>query len=288
LLPGRPYSMRIGTAWTTATVSMIKHKIDIESAAQLAARTLSLNEIGFCNLTTSVPVAFDNYNDNRETGCFILLDRETNRTVAAGMIAFALRRASNIHYEPLAVDKTARARMKHQRPCILWLTGLPGSGKSTIARAVEARLAAAGHHTYMLDGDNLRHGLNRDLGFTAVDRVENIRRVGEVAKLFVDAGLLVLCAFISPFHAERQAVRDLVAPGEFMEIFVDTPLEECMRRDPKGLYAKARRGELKNLTGVDSPYEVPRNPDLVLNTTTSPAQLADWVFERLRATGHLS
>jgi len=159
---------------------------------------------------------------------------------------------------------------------------------STIARAVEARLAAAGHHTYMLDGDNLRHGLNRDLGFTAVDRVENIRRVGEVAKLFVDAGLLVLCAFISPFHAERQAVRDLVAPGEFMEIFVDTPLEECMRRDPKGLYAKARRGELKNLTGVDSPYEVPRNPDLVLNTTTSPAQLADWVFERLRATGHLS
>jgi bifunctional enzyme CysN/CysC len=289
LLPGRSYLMRIGNVWTAAAVSLIKHKIDIEGMAQLAARTLSSNEIGFCNLTTTMPVAFDSYEENRDTGCFILVDRQTNRTVAAGMIRFALWRASNIHYERLAVDKASRARMKHQRPCILWLTGLSGSGKSTIARAVEAQLTAAGHHTYMLDGNNLRHGLNRDLGFTDADRVENIRRAGEVAKLFVEAGLIVLCAFISPFNAERQAVRDLVAPDEFMEIFVDTPIEECMRRDPNGLYSKAKRGELRNFTGIDSPYEVPEHPDLILSTANaSVAQLADMVVGRLRATGHLS
>ncbi len=240
LLPGRSYWMRIGTNWVPATVSTIKHKLDVARLDHLAARTLALNEIGFCNLSTGVPVAFDAYADNRETGAFILVDRYNDRTVGAGMIAFALRRASNIHRERLAVDKEARARAKHQRPCILWFTGLPASGKSTIARLVEARLHAAGGHSYMLDGDNLRHGLTRDLGFTEADRVENIRRIGEVAKLFVDAGLITLCAFISPFHADRQAVRDLVAPGEFIEIFVDTPLDECMRRDPKGLYAKAK------------------------------------------------
>ena len=235
-----------------------------------------------------MPVAFDPYAENRETGAFILVDRYTNRTVGAGMIAFALRRATNIHRERLAVDKQDRARAKHQRPCILWFTGLPASGKSTIARLVEARLHAAGCHTYMLDGDNIRHGLTRDLGFTDADRVENIRRIGEVAKLFVDAGLIVLCAFISPFRAERQMVRELVGEGEFIEIFVDTPLDECVRRDPKGLYAKARSGAIRNFTGVDSPYEPPAQSELALATLRHTAeQLADQVVEHLRAGGYI-
>jgi bifunctional enzyme CysN/CysC len=280
--------MRIGTNWVPATVSTIKHKLDFEHLDPLAARVLALNEIGFCNLSASVPVAFDSYADNRETGAFILVDRYTDKTVGAGMIAFALRRATNIHRERLSVDKEARARTKHQRPCILWFTGLPASGKSTVAKLVEARLHAAGCHTYMLDGDNLRHGLTRDLGFTDVDRVENIRRIGEVAKLFVDAGLITLCAFISPFRADRQMVRDLVEAGEFIEIFVDTPVDECARRDPKGLYAKAMRGTIKNFTGIDSPYEVPNDPDMVLKTVDEPAErLAERVIEHLRASGHI-
>jgi bifunctional enzyme CysN/CysC len=288
LLPGRSYWMRIGTNWVPCTVSTIKHKLDVAGSNHLAARVLALNEIGFCNLSTSAPVAFDAYTDNRETGAFILVDRYNDQTVGAGMIAFALRRATNIHYERLAVDKDARARAKHQRPCILWFTGLPASGKSTIARLVEARLHALGGHSYMLDGDNVRHGLTRDLGFTDADRVENIRRIGEVAKLFVDAGLITLCAFISPFLADRQTVRGLVGDGEFIEIFVDTPLEECVRRDPKGLYSKAQGGEITNFTGVDSPYESPAEPELVLRTMQESAeQLADRVIGYLRNAGYV-
>jgi bifunctional enzyme CysN/CysC len=288
LLPGRSYLMRIGTKWVPATVSAIKHKLDINHLEPLAARTLAVNEIGLCNFATAVPVAFDSYESNRETGAFIIVDRYTNETVGAGMIAFALRRATNIHPEHLAIEKEARARLKHQRPCIVWFTGLSASGKSTVAKLVEGHLHMAGHHTYMLDGDNVRHGLNHDLGFTDADRVENIRRVGEVAKLFVDAGLIVLCAFISPFRAERQMVRDLVGDGEFLEVFVDTPIEECRRRDPKGLYAKADLGKLKNFTGVDSPYEPPQHPDLVLRTQKRDAdELARIVVEHLRAGGLL-
>jgi bifunctional enzyme CysN/CysC len=288
LLPGRSYLMRIGSQWTPATVSLIKHKLDVNDLQPLAARKLALNEVGFCNLSTASPVAFDAFDENRETGCFILVNRYSNQTCAAGMIAFALRRATNVHREPLAVDKAARSRLKHQRPCILWFTGLPASGKSTIARLVEQRLVAAGHHTYMLDGDNLRHGLNRDLGFTDADRVENIRRVGEVAKVFVDAGLIVVCAFISPFGAERKAIRELVEAGEFIEIFVDTPIEECEKRDPKGLYAKARAGAIPNFTGIGSPYEIPDSPEITLRTTRSAAlPLADEVIAFLDKSGYL-
>jgi len=284
LLPGRSYWLRIGTAWLQATVSAIKYKLDVERLEHFAARQLEMNDIGFCNLSTSLPAAFDAFADNRETGAFILVDRYTNRTVGAGTVAFALHRATNIHRERLAVGKQDRARAKHQRPCILWFTGLPASGKSSIARLVEARLHAMGCHTYMLDGDNIRHGLTRDLGFTDADRVENIRRTGEVAKLFIDAGLIVLCAFISPFRAERQMVRELVGEGEFIEIFVDTPLTECERRDPKGLYAKARSGAIRNFTGIDSPYEPPETPELVLLTIEDSAeQLADRVVAYLRA-----
>jgi bifunctional enzyme CysN/CysC len=289
LLPGRSYLMRIGHSWIPVTVSSLKHKLDIQHLEPLASRTLALNEIGFCNLSCLVPVAFDHFDQNPATGAFILVDRYDNSTVGAGMIAFALRRAANIGWERLAVDKTQRGRIKHQQPCIVWFTGLPGSGKSTIARLLEARLHAGGHHSYMLDGDNLRHGLNRDLGFTDADRVENVRRAGEVARLFVDAGLIVLCAFVSPFAPERAMVRDLVQPGEFIEVFVDTPLEECMRRDPKGLYAKARAGAVQNLTGIGSRYEPPPNPELVLRTMeTSPDTLADRVLAYLTAAGRLA
>jgi len=282
LFPGRTYLMRIGAKWIPASVTAIKHKVDINTLDHLAARKLAANEIAFCNLSTAAPIAFDPYADNRGTGAFILVDRDSNETLAAGMIRFALRRATNIHWEKLAVDKAARAGLKRQTPCVLWFTGLSGSGKSTIARIVEQRLHAQGCHTYMLDGDNVRHGLNRDLGFTDADRVENIRRIGEVAKLMLDAGLVVLCAFISPFRAERQMVRELVPEGEFIEIFVDAPLEECIRRDPKGLYAKARGGLIKNFTGLDSPYDPPEAPDLRLDTTTTTAEeLADVVLRRL-------
>ena len=274
MLPGRSYLMRIGTKYVPARITSLKHKVDINTLEHIAAKTLALNEIGLCNLSTSAPVAFDPYADNRATGAFILVDRFTNATAGAGMITFGLRRATNIHRQNMLVGKASRVRMNGHQPAILWFTGLSGSGKSTIASIVERELHARGAHTYMLDGDNLRHGLNRDLGFTDVDRVENIRRVGEVAKLFVDAGLVVLCSFISPFRAERQMVRELVDTGEFVEIFVDTPLEECMRRDPKGLYARAREGKIKNFTGIDSPYEVPENAEIVIDTRQGTAETA--------------
>ncbi|MEM8854843.1 MAG: sulfate adenylyltransferase subunit CysN, partial [Pseudomonadota bacterium] len=257
LYPGRPYLLKIGTRSVTAQVTEIKHRIDVNTFDHLAAKELGLNEVGFCNLSLSEDIAFDPYEANRETGSFILIDRLTNATVGAGMVWFALRRATNIHWQALDVSKSSRAAMKGQKPAILWFTGLSGSGKSTIANLVEKRLNAQGRHTYILDGDNVRHGLNRDLGFTDADRVENIRRVAETAKLFVDAGLVVIVSFISPFRSERRMARDLVDEEEFMEVFIDTPIEVCRERDPKGLYKKADSGELKNFTGVDSPYEPP-------------------------------
>ncbi|MEL6372967.1 MAG: sulfate adenylyltransferase subunit CysN [Pseudomonadota bacterium] len=289
LLPGRTYHMRIGMHWTSAMVTALKHKVDIETGQPLAARKLDVNEIGLCNLSTPTNIVFDAFADNPHTGSFILVDRGTNATIAAGMIDFELRRASNIFMEALAVDKAARASIKQQRPCIVWFTGLSGSGKSTIARLVEMKLFKRGQHTYMLDGDNLRHGLNRDLGFTQADRVENIRRVGEVAKLFVDAGQIAICSFISPFRAERQMVRDIVDAGEFVEVFVDTPLDECIKRDPKGLYAKALKGEIKNFTGIDSPYEAPARADMRIDTVDVSADAAaDQVIAWLEANGHIA
>ena len=265
MLPGRQYMLRIGNVWTTASVTTIKHRVDVATLDHQSATRLSLNEIGLCNLSTAQRVPMDPYAQNRLTGAFILVDRFTNRTAGCGMINFALRRASNVHHEQFLIDKAARGAALGQRPLVLWFTGLSGSGKSTVAKLVEQALHQAGRHTYSLDGDNLRHGLNRDLGFTDQDRVENIRRVGEVAKLMVDAGLIVLASFISPFRAERQMVREMLGKFEFLEIFVDTPIEICMERDVKGLYAKARRGEIENFTGVTSPYEPPAAADLVLD-----------------------
>ncbi|MCX7371957.1 MAG: sulfate adenylyltransferase subunit CysN [Alphaproteobacteria bacterium] len=272
LLPGRQYLARIGHLWISASVTAIKHRLDVATLAHQPARQLAMNEIGLCNLALVGRAAFDPYAENRATGSFILVDRDSNRTVAAGMIAFGLRRANNISPEGGLVDKAARAALKGQTPKVLWFTGLSGSGKSTIAKLVEQALHEQGRHTYLLDGDNLRHGLNRDLGFTDADRVENIRRVGEVARLFADAGLIVLCSFISPFRAERRMVREMLAPGEFIEVFVDTPLEECIRRDPKGLYAKALREEIPNFTGLSSPYEPPEAPELQLVTKGRTAE----------------
>jgi bifunctional enzyme CysN/CysC len=283
MLPGRSYLMRIGTKYLPARITSLKHKVDVNTLEHIAAKTLGLNEIGLCNLATAVPVAFDPYAQNRETGAFILIDRFTNATAGAGMITFGLRRATNIHRQSLMVDKSSRVELNGHRPAILWFTGLSGSGKSTIANIVARELHARGTHTYMLDGDNVRHGLNRDLGFTDADRVENIRRVGEVAKLFVDAGTVVLCSFISPFRAERQMVRELVGADEFVEVFVDTPIEECMRRDPKGLYARAREGKIKNFTGIDSPYEVPENPEIVVPAGEgTPEEIARRIVDSLR------
>jgi len=284
MLPGRSYWLKTGGRTVPAVVTEIKHRLDVDTNAQLAAKSLALNEIGFCNLSLKAPIAFDRYGDNRATGAFVLIDRATNATVAAGMIAFPLRRAGNIFRQALAVDRQARARLKGQKPVILWFTGLSGSGKSTVANAVEARLFARNAHTTLLDGDNLRHGLNRDLGFTDADRVENIRRVGEVAKLMMDAGLIVLCSFISPFAADRRSVRDLVGAGEFVEIFIDTPLELCIARDPKGLYRRALAGEIRNFTGIDQPYEVPTDPELRFETggTTADA-IAARIVEYLEA-----
>jgi bifunctional enzyme CysN/CysC len=265
-----------------ASVTGIKHRIDIGSDAQLAAKTLALNEIGVVNLSTAQPVVFEPYAVNRTLGAFILIDPLTFETVGAGMIDFALRRAANVHWQALEISQPARAALKQQRPCCVWLTGLSGSGKSSIANLLEQRLFAEGRHTYLLDGDNIRHGLNRDLGFTEADRAENIRRVAEVARLMVDAGLIVIVAFISPFRAERRAARDLFADGAFVEVFVDTPIEECERRDPKGLYAKARSGALPNFTGIDSPYERPESPEVHLITAgRSPEECAEQVFARL-------
>ena len=272
LLPGRPYWLKLGTRTVGAQVTEIKHKVDVNTQERLAAKHLELNEVAYCNLYLDQPVAFEAYADNRQLGGFILVDRQTNATVGAGTLDFALRRAGNIHWQHLEVDKAARARIKHQRPRCLWFTGLSGSGKSTIANLLEKRLLASGIHTYLLDGDNVRHGLSKDLGFTDEDRVENIRRVAEVAKLMVDAGLVVLVSFISPFRAERRMARAMFEEGEFLEVFVDTPLEVAERRDAKGLYAKARAGELRNFTGIDSPYEVPDAPEISLDTVGSEAE----------------
>jgi bifunctional enzyme CysN/CysC len=288
LLPGRSYLLKIGTATTPATVSALKHRIDVNTYEKKPSRKLEMNGIGMCNVSTARPIAFDPYQSIRDMGAFILVDRFSNQTVGAGMIEFGLRRASNIHQHAMDVTKDARSVIKGQKPAILWFTGLSGAGKSTVANAVERKLAAAGHHTYSLDGDNIRHGLNRDLGFTDVDRVENIRRIGEVGRLFVDAGLLVTCSFISPFRSERQMVRELVEDGEFIEVFVDAPIEVCIQRDPKGLYKKAQAGEVKNFTGFDSPYERPENAEIHIDTTTvSAEEAADQVIAKLREMGRL-
>ena len=282
LLPGRPYLLKIGARTVGASVTEIKHKIDVNTQEHLAAKHLELNEVAYCNLHLDQPVAFEPYARNRTLGAFILIDRQSNATVAAGTLDFALRRAGNIHWQHMDVDKQARARIKHQQPRCLWFTGLSGAGKSTIANLVEKKLLAMGQHTYLLDGDNVRHGLNKDLGFTDEDRVENIRRVAEVAKLMTDAGLIVLVSFISPFRAEREMARALFDEGEFLEVFVDTPLAEAERRDVKGLYAKARRGELRNFTGIDSPYEAPEHPELhLLAGEVDPVALAEQVIRAL-------
>ena len=282
MLPGRPYAALIHSKSAGISITHIKHHLDINTGAHLAAKTLSLNEIATVNVSFDRPVPFAAYTENRRLGAFIVIDKLTNETVGAGMIRFALRRAVNVHWQALEVTKGARAEIKRQQARCLWFTGLSGSGKSTIANLLEKRLHADGRHTYILDGDNIRHGLNRDLGFTEEDRVENIRRVGEVAKLLVDAGLIVVVAFISPYRAERELARGLFDPGEFIEVFVDTPLEECERRDVKGLYAKARRGELKNFTGIDSDYEAPLAPEIHLHTVgTRPESCVDRIVRLL-------
>ena len=287
LLPGRSYVLKLGAAVLPASVTLLKHKIDVNTQEQRPARVLELNEIGFCNLHLAHPVAFEPYKQNRRLGAFILIDRLTSETVGAGMVEFGLRRATNIHHQPVDVDKDQLAAMKGQRPCAIWFTGLSGAGKSTIANLVQRKLSTLGAHTYLLDGDNVRHGLNKDLGFTDADRVENIRRVGEVARLMVDAGLIVLCSFISPFRSERRMVRDLLGVGEFCEVFIDTTLEEAERRDKKGLYRKARAGEIKNFTGIDSPYEPPEEAEIVIDTTRLSAEAAaDVIVEHLKARLH--
>ncbi|WP_284615327.1 sulfate adenylyltransferase subunit CysN [Aquabacterium humicola] len=288
MLPGRPYLLKIGPRTVNATITEPKYKLNVNTLEHLAAKKLDLNEIGVVNVSLDRPIAFDPYQVNRETGGFILIDRLNNHTVGAGMLHFALRRSHNIQVQQVDVHKAARAAAKHQKPAVLWLTGLSGAGKSTIANLVEKRLHAMGRHTYLLDGDNVRHGLSRDLGFTEADRVENVRRIAEVAKLMVDAGLVVITAFISPFRAERRMARGLVEAGEFLEVHVDTPLEVAEARDVKGLYKKARRGELLNFTGIDSPYEPPEQPELRLQTVGfTPEQCADRVIERMRELGLL-
>ncbi len=274
LVPGRPYWLKIGAQTVSATVAPPKYQVDVNSMEHLAAKTLDLNAIGVSVVTTDRDIPFAPYADSRDLGGFILIDKVTNRTVGAGLIHFALRRASNIHWQATDISRAHHAAMKNQQPMVLWMTGLSGSGKSTIANLVEKKLARMNRHTFLLDGDNVRHGLNKDLGFTDADRVENIRRVGEVAKLMTDAGLIVITAFISPFRSEREMVRGMMQPGEFVEIFIDTPLEEAERRDVKGLYAKARAGELKNFTGIDSPYEPPESPQITIDTTRMSAEEA--------------
>ena len=272
LLPGRGYWLQLASQTVTATVQPPKYELGIDTGEQLAAKTLGLNAIGVAELATDRPLVFEPYGTSRALGGFILIDKASNATVACGMIHFALRRAHNIHWQAIEIGREAHARQKGQRPCVVWLTGLSGSGKSTIANLVEKKLFERGRHSFLLDGDNVRHGLNRDLGFTEADRIENIRRVGEVARLMADAGLIVVTAFISPFRAEREMVRRMVPDGEFLEVFVDTPLEEAERRDPKGLYAKARAGELPGFTGIDSPYEPPERPELRIDTLMTSAE----------------
>ena len=280
MLPGRSYWLKAGARTVVAQVTEIKYKADVNTQERIAAKRLALNEVAACNISLDRPIAFESYADNPSLGSFILIDRQTLATVACGTLDFALRRAANVHWQALDVDQHARATIKGQSPRCLWFTGLSGSGKSTIANLVEKRLLASGHHTYLLDGDNVRHGLSRDLGFSDEDRVENIRRVAEVAKLMVDAGLIVLVSFISPFRSERRMARSMFAPGEFVEVFVDTPLAEAERRDVKGLYAKARAGEIPNFTGISSPYEIPEAAELVLDTSALTAErLAEQVVE---------
>ncbi len=282
LLPGRPYWLKTGACTLSASVTEIKHKVDVNTQEHLAAKHLELNEVAYCNLHLDRPIPFESYADSRGLGAFILIDRQSNATVAAGTIDFALRRASNIHWQHVDVDKQARARIKAQHPRCVWFTGLSGSGKSTIANLAEKRLLALGHHTYLLDGDNVRHGLSKDLGFTDEDRVENIRRVAEVARLMVDAGLIVLVSFISPFRAERRMARAMFADGDFLEVFVDTPLEVAESRDVKGLYARARAGLIRNFTGIDSPYEPPEHPELILHAADEPVdELAEQLVDRV-------
>lgn len=282
MLPGRPYLLKIGTQTVTATVTEPKYEVNVNTLEHLASKTLGLNAIGVVNLSLDRPIPFAAYAENPSLGGFILIDRISNATIAAGLIHFALRRSQNIHWQALDINRDAHAAQKAQKPAVVWFTGLSGSGKSTIANMVEKKLHALGKHTFLLDGDNVRHGLNRDLGFTDADRVENIRRVGEVAKLMTDAGLIVLTAFISPFQAERRMVRDLIEDGEFLEVYVNTPLEVAEARDVKGLYKKARAGQLKNFTGIDSPYEPPEAPELVVNTVDlSPEAAADQVVAAL-------
>jgi bifunctional enzyme CysN/CysC len=288
MLRGRSYFLRAGTTSASATVSPLKYKVNVDSLERIAAEQLQLNEIGVAEVELDRPIAFDPYTQNRDTGGFVLIDRITNATVGAGMLNFELRRSHNIHWQAIDVDKQAHAKLKGQRPCLLWLTGLSGAGKSTIANLVEKKLHSLGHHTYLLDGDNVRQGLNKDLGFTDADRVENIRRVAEVATLMVDAGLIVLASFISPFRSERAMARELLRPGEFIEVFVDTPLAVAEERDCKHLYEKARRGEIKNFTGIDSPYEPPEAPEIHIHTTqATPEQAAEQILAELRRRGIL-
>ena len=282
LSPGRSYLLKIGARTATAQVTTIRHQVNVNTLEKLAAKRLELNDIAVCNVSLDRQIAFEPYAVNRDLGGFILIDRITNRTVGAGMIHFALRRSENIHWQAIDVDRAARAAMKGQKGAVVWLTGLSGAGKSTIANLVDKRLHALGRHTYLLDGDNVRHGLNRDLGFTEEDRVENIRRVAEVARLMADAGLIVITAFISPFRAERRMAREMMAEGEFVEVFVDAPLAVAEARDVKGLYAKARAGALKNFTGVDSPYEPPEQAEIRIDTTTvSAVEAAETIVRRL-------
>jgi bifunctional enzyme CysN/CysC len=282
LKPGRGYWLKLASQTVSATVAQPEHEVNVNTMEHLAAKTLELNSIGVCEVTTDRPIVFEPYHLNRELGGFILIDKLTNATVAAGMIRFCLRRAQNVHWQALEISREAHAALKSQKPAVLWFTGLSGSGKSTIANLVEKKLHAAGRHTFLLDGDNVRHGLNKDLGFTETDRIENIRRVGEVAKLMADAGLIVLTAFISPFRAERELVRSMLPAGEFVEVFVDTPLDVAEDRDVKGLYKKARAGQLKNFTGIDSPYERPESPEIRIDTTqTTPEAAAELIAARL-------
>ncbi len=286
LLQGRAYLLKVGTKTVTATVAPIKYRVNVNTMEHLAAKKLDLNDIGVCGLELSSAIAFESYRDSRVLGGFILIDRLTNNTVGAGLLHFALRRSQNVHWQALDVNKTARAQLSHQKPCILWFTGLSGAGKSTIANLIEKQLHAEGRQTYLLDGDNVRHGLNKDLGFTDQDRVENIRRVAEVARLMVDAGLIVMVSFISPFRSERRMARALVEAGEFIEVFVDTPLAQAEARDVKGLYKKARSGQLKNFTGIDSPYEAPEDAEIRLDTALlTPEAAAARVIAHLRGAG---
>ncbi len=274
LLPGRPYWLKLGTQTVTATIQQPKYQVNVNTLEHLAAKTLALNAIGIANLSTDKPLIFEPYEQNHALGGFILIDKLSNATVGAGMLHFALRRASNVHWQTIDIDREAHAKQKHQKPRLLWFTGLSGAGKSTIANLVQKKLHALGKHSFLLDGDNIRHGLNRDLGFTDADRVENIRRVGEVAHLMLDAGLIVLTAFISPFRSERRMVRDMTPPGEFIEIYVETPLAVAEQRDVKGLYKKARAGQLKNFTGIDSAYDEPLDPEIRVNTEQMSAEQA--------------